>query len=308
MSHVVKVERLGAFAEVARSGSLTKAARILDLTQPALSERLIALERDLGVDLFVRTHRGVRLTDAGRALVPHAERAIAAIAEGRRVVDEMRRGKGGRLAVGAAPAVSTYVLPGVLRSFNRDHPDVELSVRTGHSEEVLDMVLREDVQVGVVRELRHPEVETSPLYEDELMLVVHRAHRFAGPGRIRIADLASEHLVTFDRASSYTELTQALFREAGIVPRGTIELDNIDAAKKCVAQGLGVALLPRQAVREELDSGALRPVVIAGARPIRRRIVAVRRRDAGPAVATVTAFLDLIRTTQGDLRRSSTPA
>jgi DNA-binding transcriptional LysR family regulator len=304
----VKVERLGAFVEVARSGSLTRAARILDLTQPALSERLMALERDLGVDLFVRTHRGVRLTDAGRALVPHAERAIAAIAEGRRVVDELRRGKGGRLAVGAAPAVSTYVLPGVLRLFNRAHPDVELSVRTGHSEEVLDMVLREDVQVGVVRELRHPEVETSPLYEDELVLVVHRTHRFAERGRIRIADLAPEHLVTFDRASSYTELTQALFREAGIVPRGTIELDNIDAAKKCVAQGLGVALLPRQAVREELAAKTLRPVVIAGARPIRRRIVAVRRRDAGAAVPTVAAFLELIRTSQAQPRGSSATA
>lgn len=307
MTKSMKAERLEAFAEVARSGSLTKAARILDVTQPALSERLIALERDLGVDLFVRTHRGVRLTDAGRALVPHAERAIAAIAEGRRVVDEMRRGKGGRLAVGAAPAVSTYVLPEVLRLFNRAHPDVELSVRTGHSEEVLDMVLREDVQVGVVRELRHPELETSPLYEDELVLVVHRTHRFADRGRIRIADLASEHLVTFDRASSYAELTQALFREAGIVPRGTIELDNIDAAKKCVSQGLGVALLPRQAVREELAARTLRTVVIAGARPIRRRIVAIRRRDAGVAVPTVAAFLDLVRTTQRKEGHSATP-
>src|SRR3990170_2620682 len=128
-------ERLEAFVEVARSGSLTRAARILDLTQPALSERLIALERDLGVALFVRTHRGVRLTDAGRALVPHAERALAAIAEGRRAVDELRRGKGGRLAVGAAPAVSTYVLPEVLRLFNREHPDVALSGPTGPSEE-----------------------------------------------------------------------------------------------------------------------------------------------------------------------------
>ncbi|MGH2378414.1 MAG: LysR family transcriptional regulator [Candidatus Limnocylindria bacterium] len=304
----MKVERLAAFLEVARTGNLTRAARLLDLTQPALSERLLGLERDLETDLFVRTHRGVRLTDAGRALVPHAERAMAAIADGRRVVDELRRGEGGRLAVGAAPAVSTYVLPVVLRRFNRAHPEVELSVRTGHSEEVLDMVLREDVQVGVVRELRHPEVVTVPLYEDELVLVVPRTHRFAGRERIRIADLAQEHLVTFDRASSYTELTQALFREAGIVPRGTIELDNIDAAKKCVVQGLGVALLPRQAVREELAARTLRPVVIAGARPIRRRIVAVRRRDAGPAVPVVAAFLEMIRTAQAEPVRGSATA
>ena len=300
MGGCVKIERLSAFVEVARTGNLTRAARVLEVTQPALSERLQGLERELGVDLFVRTPRGVRLTEAGRALVPHAERAMSAIEDGRRVVDELRRGAGGRLAVGAAPAVSTYVLPLVLHRFNVEHPDVELSVRTGHSEEVLEMVLREDVQVGVVRELRHPEVQTTSLYEDELVLVVHQGHRFAERARIPISELAREHLVTFDRASSYNELTQALFREAGIVPRGTIELDNIDAAKKCVAQGLGVALLPRQAVREELASRVVRQVALAGARPIRRRIVAVRRRDAGPVVPIVAAFLGLIRAAQAD--------
>jgi DNA-binding transcriptional LysR family regulator len=291
----MKLERLVAFVEVARTGNLTRAARALDVTQPALSERIAGFEREVGVDLFVRSHRGVRLTDAGRALVPHAERALRAVEDGRRAMDELRRGIGGRLVVGAAPAVSTYVLPGVLRRFNVAHPDVELGVRTGHSEEVLEMVLRGDVQVGVVRELRHPEVETIPLYEDELVLVVPRGHRFVGRARVPIADLATEHLVTFDRASSYTELTQALFREAGIVPRGTIELDNIDAAKKCVVQGLGVALLPRQAVRDELSRGSLRQVALAGSRPIRRRIVALRRRDAGPAMPIVAAFLGLVR-------------
>lgn len=296
MARSVKLERLVAFREVARTGNLTQAARVLDLTQPALSERVAAFERELGVDLFVRTHRGVRLTDAGRALVPHAERALGAVEDGRRVMDEVKRGVGGRLVIGAAPAVSTYVLPGVLRSFNLAHPEVELGVRTGHSEEILEMVLRGDVQLGIVREMRHPDVETIPLYEDELVLVVPKGHRFAD--RVSIAELASEHLVTFDRASSYTELTQALFREAGIVPRGTIELDNVDAAKKCVVQGLGVALLPRQAVRDELAAKTLRPVALAGARPIRRRIVAVRRRDAGPPVPIVTAFLDLLRRTQ----------
>jgi DNA-binding transcriptional LysR family regulator len=155
-------------------------------------------------------------------------------------------------------------------------------------------VLREEVQVGLVREIRHPDVETKALYEDELILVVDPRHPFAARGRIRIAELAREHLVTFDRASSYNELTQALFREAGVAPRGVIELDNVEGAKRCVAQGLGVALLPLQAVRTELTSRKLRQVAIAGARPIRRRIVAIRRRDDTPAPA-VDAFLEIVR-------------
>lgn len=291
----MQIERVETFLEVARTGSITAAAQALGVSQPALTERLRALERDLGAELFVRTRRGMRLSEAGRAFLPHAERVLGAIGDGRRAVDQMRRGEVGRLAVGAAPAVGTYVLPPALRRFQVAHPHVHLSVRTGHSEEILDLVLREEVHVGLVREIRHPDIEASPLYEDELVLVVEPSHPFAGRGRIRIAELAGEHLVTFDRASSYNELTQALFREAGVAPRGVIELDNVEGAKRCVVKGLGVALLPRQAVRAELASRALRPVAIAGARPIRRRIVAIRRRDAADPGRIVGAFLDLVR-------------
>ena len=295
MSDVMPIERLEAFLEIARTANVTRAAASLGLSQPALTERLRALEKDLGVDLFLRSRRGVRLSDAGRALMPHAQRAVGATLEGRRAVDRQRRGETGRLAIGSAPAVSTYALPGALRRFQVAHPSVHLSVRTGHSEEILDLVLREEVQVGLVREIRHPDVEITPLYEDELILVVDRSHPFAERGRIRIAELSGEHLVTFDRASSYNELTQALFREAGVAPRGVIELDNVEGAKRCVAQGLGVALLPRQAVRKELAGRSLRAIAIAGGRPIRRRIVAIRRRDAGPPSATLASFLDLVR-------------
>ncbi|HEX9436901.1 MAG TPA: LysR family transcriptional regulator [Candidatus Limnocylindria bacterium] len=291
----MQLEPMQTFLEIARTGSVTRAAHALGLSQPALTERLRGLERELGTDLFVRGKRGMRLTDAGRALLPHAERALGAIDAGRRAVDQMRRGEVGRLAVGAAPAVSTYALPSALRRFQQAHPHVHLSVRTGHSEEILELVLREEVEVGLVREIRHPDTEVTPLYEDELVLVVEPSHPFAARGRIRISELAREHLVTFDRASSYNELTQALFREAGVSPRGVIELDNVEGAKRCVTKGLGVALLPRQAVRAELASRKLRPVAIAGARPVRRRIVAIRRRDAGDPTATVAAFLELVR-------------
>lgn len=291
----MRIERVETFLEIARTGSVTRAAHALGVSQPALTERLQGLERELGTELFVRGKRGVRLSDAGRALLPHAERALGAIDEGRRAVDQMRRGEVGRLAVGAAPAVSTYALPAALRRFQQAHPHVHLSVRTGHSEEILDLVLREEVEVGLVREIRHPDVEVSPLYEDELVLVVEPTHAFAERGRIRISELAREHLVTFDRASSYNELTQALFREAGVAPRGVIELDNVEGAKRCVLKGLGVALLPRQAVRAELAARTLRAVAIAGARPIRRRIVAIRRRDAGDPAAIIASFLDLVK-------------
>lgn len=100
------------------------------------------------------------------------------------------------------------------------------------------------------------------------------------------------HLILFDRTSSYHELTSTLFREVGVVPRGVMELDTIDVAKKMVEQGLGVALLPYTAVAGELATGRLASVQLRDANAIRRRIVAVRRRDAGPPSGLVASFLE----------------
>jgi DNA-binding transcriptional LysR family regulator len=207
-------------------------------------------------------------------------------------VNALERGGAGRLAIGAAPAVSTYVLPTLLKRFAQSHPRVDVSVRTGHSEEMLDLVLREQVDVGLVRSLHHRDVVATPLYEDRLILVVEPGHSFAQKGRIRLAEIAAEQLILFDRTSSYHELTNALFRGAGVVPIGVMELDNIDAAKKMVEQGFGVALLPHTSVTDEIEAGRLAEVAVRDAEPVRRQIVAVRRRDSGAPSGAIAAFLD----------------
>ncbi|HEY7523476.1 MAG TPA: LysR family transcriptional regulator [Candidatus Limnocylindrales bacterium] len=295
------------FLEVARQGNLSRAAEGLFVTQPALTARLQSLEAELGAELFRRTRRGMELTDAGRAFLPYAERAVTALREGGELVGELGRGIGGELVIGAAPGVGTYVLPGILVRFAAANPNVRLVVRTGHSEEVLAMTLRNEVDVGLVRELRHPLVESRPLYDDELVLVVEPGHPFAETGRIRVESIAAERLILFDRTSSYYDLTNAVFREAGVAPRGVMELDNIDAAKQMVEQGLGVALLPATAVTAELADGRLTAVAIDGARPIRRRMVAIRRRDAGPPSGPVAAFYAVLPTIAGEGDRDSAP-
>ena len=168
----------------------------------------------------------------------------------------------------------------MLRRFQTTFPNVHLIVRTGHSEDVLELVLREQVQIGLVRDLPHPAVTSTPLYEEEIVLVVHPQHRFAGERSIVVHELGGERLILFDRTSSYFVLTSAFFREAGVVPRGVMELDNVDATKKMVEHGLGIAFLPYTAVRGELAAGSLREITIDGYEPVRRPIVALRRRDA----------------------------
>jgi DNA-binding transcriptional LysR family regulator len=297
----VLFSQIAAFVEVARRRSVSRAAEALFVTQPALTARLQGLERNLGARLFVRTPRGMKLTEAGESFLPYAVRALDSLTDGRMQVNALERGGAGRLAIGAAPAVSTYVLPGLLKRFAQSHPRVEVRVRTGHSEEMLELVLREQVDVGLVRALQHRDISSTPLYEDRLILVVDPEHPFAASGGIRLAEISGQQLILFDRTSSYHELTSALFRRAGISPNGVMELDNIDAAKKMVEQGFGVALLPHTSVADELAAGTLAEVAVQDAEPVRREIVAIRRRDAGPATGTVGAFLDTFGAARAEL-------
>lgn len=285
------------FLEVARLGSVSRAAQALYVTQPTLTARLHALEREMGDRLFIRTRHGMRLSDAGRAFLPYAERAVRALRDGRRAIDEVGSATAGQLLLASAPAVSTYLLPAVLERFVRRHPRVEVAVRTGHSEEVLQLVLRDEVQVGLGRALRHPDVELQPFHEEELVLVVAPDHPFARHARAAMADVSREQLIMFDRTSSYYEITQAAFLAAGITLRKLMELDNIESAKKMVERGLGVALLPSTAIAREVEAGALCRVELTDTSPMRRTIVAMRRRDQGPATGLVAAFLDLLEAT-----------
>ena len=148
---------------MARLGSISRAAEALFITQPALTARIQALERALGAQLLHRGRIGSRLTEAGRAFLPHAGRSLAALERGRMAVADVASGSGGRLTIGAAPAVSTYVLPAMLHRFRETHPAVQLSVRSGHSEEVLGMVLREEVEIGLMRPIQHAEITASLL-------------------------------------------------------------------------------------------------------------------------------------------------
>jgi DNA-binding transcriptional LysR family regulator len=295
--------QLEAFVEVVSRGSVTGAAQALYVTQPALTARLNALEQAVGAHLLVRRRGGVRLTEAGRAFLPYAERALQAVAEGRGVLTELERGAAGHVAICASPVVSTYALPTILERLSTTHPGVRVAVRTGHSEEMIEVVKRGEVAVGLLRAFNDPDVEQFTLYEDELVLVVNDAHSCGEV--VRLADLADEHFVLFDRASSYHELTNAMFLEAGIAPRSVMELDNVDSAKKMVELGLGVAFLPHVAVADEVRSGRLRIVGIADSQPPRRPIVAVRRKDAGAPLGSTAAFLRLLQAMRPELQAAA---
>ena len=286
--------QLEAFVRVARTGNLGPVAAELFLTQPALTARLQKLEREAGGPLFVRSRRGMRLTAAGRAFLPYAERTLETIAEGSRLVADLTAAATGALTIGAPPAISTYLLPSLLRELEASHPSIELSVRGGHSDEILEMVVRDEVQVALIRELQHPDVVAERVFEDELVLVCARGHRLAQRGTVTIQQVADERLVLFDRASSFADTALTLFQRARLQPRAYLEMDNTEAAAQMVIRGIGVALLPRTAITYSLAEGDLVELHLLDTPQMRRAVAAIHRRDA-VLTPPALAFLELAR-------------
>src|SRR2546429_463136 len=180
----MEIPQVEAFLAVGTFGGFRRAADALRLTQPAISARIRALEDSLAVKLFERGKNGLALSAAGRALRPHAEQLLHAVAQARQAVHDLRPASAGALQIASVLSICTYLLPDVLKRFQAAYPKVLITVRSGHSKEVLEMVLRGEAEIGLARSLRHPEVETLSLQDDPLVLVVRPS---AWPGRERRA-------------------------------------------------------------------------------------------------------------------------
>ena len=276
------VPRLEAFLEVARLGSMRAAARSLHLGQPALSERIVAREEELGSRVFERTKRGVRLTLAGRALVPHAERALEAIDAGRSAVSQVEQGDDGELVIAAAGAINSSVVPELVARFRRYHPGVHLYVHTGSAERIVELVAYGSAQLGLLREAapsRDPRLTVTPLYEESLMLTARPEHPFVAEGPIPLARLGDATLVFYDRGSDDYEAAQSLLKDGGVTPYGVIEVDSVDTARRLTERGLGVAFLPSTSAVPEIEADRLAVVGVSDVTPVPRRVVALERAE-----------------------------
>ncbi len=259
----MELGQLESFLEAAKVGSFRAAARASYMSQPSLSARIKSLERELRTPLFHRLGRGVRLTEAGEAFRPFAERAIDMLDKGREAVRQTLDTREGTLTIGSARTIGTYMLPPALDLYQRRFPHVSVHIRTGRSSDVIEMAAGGVVDVGLSRGIYHPEVHSLYLYDEEIVLVAYPGHPFAGRGSTSIEEVARQPLILYDPSSTYFLLINQACREAGIVPQIETTLDSIEATKRMVALGLGISFLPRSAIRSEVESGALCPIAMA---------------------------------------------
>lgn len=291
----MEIAQVEAFLAVGTFGGFRRAADALRVTQPAISARIKALEDSLGVALFDRARTGLALSPAGRALRPHAEQLLHAVALARQAVHDLRPSSGGgAITIAAALSICTYLLPDVLKRFQAAHPKTLITVRSGHSKEVLGMVLAGEAELGLARSLLHPGIETVSLRDDPLILVSAPAGVMARAGRARLEDVAAQPLILFDRGSSDWTLSHGLFRRAGLVPNVVLEVESIEAAKRMVERGIGLAFLPQLAVGREIRRRRLRAIDIRDAEPLSRSLDVIHPRQR-PLSTEAQALLKTLR-------------
>ena len=291
--------QLEAFLEAASRGSFRRAAYALYLSQPSVSARIQTLEDEVGVALFHRTARGVRLTNMGQVFLPFAQRSMETLRRGREVLESVRQASAGILNMATARVIGTYVLPETLQKFQHLYPETNLHIKVGGSLDVLQMVVDEEVQLGLARFMQHPDVDALHLYDEEAVLVVHPDHFFAKTGVAAMFAVAQEPLILYDPGdpgSSYFQFINRVCRDAGVTPKVEMNLDSVEAAKNMVQLGLGISFLPRSGVRQELESGTLTLIDVAEVPPVLLPTYVLLRRGQqhGPVVV---AFLNLLQET-----------
>lgn len=285
--------QLRSFLRVAEEGSITRAADALYITQPAVTQQIRSLERELGLPLFDRTGRGVRLTEAGLALQDYARRGIAILDECRTVISDLAAGAGGRLAIGAGVTTSIAHLPDWLRSFRSKFPAVDVLVHTGRSREIAAMVLEREIDLGIVTSpVEHPNLEARRLFDEDIVLVAPPGHPFTGRPA-SIGDLNDAPLILFPRETGFRTYLDRALTDASVSPTVKMETDSVEAIRSLVQVGLGLSFLPEPAVRADISSGALVRVQPAGLPPLARTTSVVYRADRY-LTAAARGFLSVV--------------
>ncbi|HZT42307.1 MAG TPA: LysR family transcriptional regulator [Chthonomonadaceae bacterium] len=295
----MELYQLEAFEAVISHGSFTRAAEALYLTQPAVTRQIAALEAELQTRLFDRLGRTVHLTAAGEALHRYAEAIVRLVQEARHAIADIEAGSAGRLAVGASSTLATYVLPPLLRRFRESHPRVEISVHTGVSAQVLEMVRANEVDIGLVTsEVHDPALQATILADFATCVVVPPTHPLAARRSVSAAELAGSPLILMEAGTNLRAYVDRLLGAAGVEEQVTMELDNVEAIKRMIQADLGISLLPEVAVSLEVQDGRLVALDLTDVPHANRHITLTHRRDKYLTTA-VQAFLHLLKTESG---------
>jgi DNA-binding transcriptional LysR family regulator len=281
----MELSELEAFVTIHRAGGFTRAAERLHLSQPAISRRIELLERELGAPLFERLPGGIRLTEAGAALLPYAQQVLAAIEDGKAAVHALEAEEVGTITLALVGTLASTHLTTHLRAFHETYPHVRLLLRTARSDEVSALVQQGEAHLG----LRYfadprPDIHSLPVFNEPLVVICAAHSRFiteepTGPAALRSVPWVTYPLNEGSSGEPFARLLEQQLLRHDLQSAERIVIDSLTAQKRLIEADFGVGLLPVSSIEEELQLGTVRVLPIDALRAS-VPVMAIHRRHA----------------------------
>jgi len=290
----MNLKHLAVFHVAAKSGSINQASKSLFVSQPAISRQIRLLEQSLGVELFDRLPRGVRLTEAGRILAEDARRIFALVKRAELSMQEIRSLDAGSLALGASTTIGNYLLPPILTDFQRQFPGVDIHLAIGNTDFIQHMLLEDQISLGFTEGfVEHEELQSEVFMRDELFIIAPPAHPLALRPHVTMAELSGFPFVMREEGSGTRAVLERRMAHYDVAMKHGITLGSTDAVKSTVRAGAGIAAISRLAVQSELETGLLARIHVEDM-ALHRSLHLVHHCDRRDSPAT-RAFINLLK-------------
>jgi LysR family hydrogen peroxide-inducible transcriptional activator len=289
----MELQQLRYVVAVAGTGNFSRAAERCHVAQPSLSQQIRRLEEELGAPLFDRSQSPVRLTDAGEALLPHAEAILQQVAMARAAVEDRLGLRAGRFVLGTLPQTGSRLLPAAVAAFRQRYPGVAVILREESTQRLTELALAGETDLTLTTlPLGSPDLTYQPLLTEEILLALPPDHPLAKGERAALQAVAGEPFLIMKPGYAFRDLCLEACRAAGFEPQIAFESTQIDTIQAMVAVGLGVTLVPRMAAER-----ARRPApafLRLEGEPLTRTLALAWRRDRHLPQAAL-AFLRVAR-------------
>lgn len=286
----MEIRQLRYFLDIAQTEHLTQSAQNLFVTQSTLSHGLRQLENDLGVKLFDRLGRGLRLSQAGAAFRAYAGRALQEIEAGRMALTEMTGLQSGTLTVGVIPTFLNTLVPTTVAAFSAAYPKVRVVVRDLRADPIEELLMVGQLDVGIAfHPTEREEIETEPLFDERMLLVVGAGHALAQRKSLPMKALADVPLALLTRSFATRRLIDDSFRKAGVTPPVRVEMESVESLLAVCRFGVLASIVPERAAHQAVG---LHSIALVSPQPVRRAGVLWRKgASRSPAAREFVALL-----------------
>jgi DNA-binding transcriptional LysR family regulator len=257
----MNLNQLKIFYAVAKENSFSLAAKNLFITQPAVTIQIHLLEDYFGVKLVQRDGRKIRLTEAGKALYSYAEKIIKMFGETENVMADFKSLDQGLLRIDTTRTIAKYYIPKILTLFIEKHPNININLRAGNSQEALDGVLDFTCDIAIVGRINYPaKLSVIPFFEEQLVVIASPDSGLFEEEQAEIGELHGKPFIMREEGSGTRKLLLELFEKEGISPNIVMEVGNCDTIKELVNKGIGLSILTWKMVEDDVRRGFLRAI------------------------------------------------